>query len=65
MYAEISARIGLEEMFSGAEVPETTTLDTILEIYDRAVEFIHDAETRRSSSALLFLSRITLGCLKV
>lgn len=44
MYAEISARIGLEDMFSGAEVPETMTLDTILAFYDRAVEFIDDAE---------------------
>ena len=45
MYADISARLGLAEMFSGAEAPETMSLHEILEIYDRAVDFIDEAET--------------------
>lgn len=45
MFADISARIGLDDFFSGAEAPETMSLDKILTIYDRAVAFIDEAES--------------------
>ena len=53
MYADISARLGLAEMFSGAEAPETMSLHEILEIYDRAVDFIDEAETSIDPDVLI------------
>ena len=44
MYADISAQIGLQEKFSGAEVPDTMSRAAILKVYDRAVGFIDEAE---------------------
>lgn len=53
MYPEISARIGLENMFSGVEVPDSMSLAEILEIYDRAVEFIAEAEASLDLDVIL------------
>lgn len=43
MYPEISARIGIDGMYSGAEVPAETALDEILTVYDRAIAAIEPA----------------------
>lgn len=53
MYAEISARIGIHQPFSGAEAPQTMSLEEILEIFDLAVAFIDEAATSIDLEAAL------------
>lgn len=53
MYGEISARIGLEDFYSGAEMPNTMSLDDVLQIYDRAVVFIDEAAASIDSEAVI------------
>ncbi|GAA4284270.1 DinB family protein [Brevibacterium daeguense] len=45
-YIEINRLIGLHEMYSGAEVPQDASLDEMLVIFDRVVDFIAEAAPR-------------------
>lgn len=42
-YEAINAKIGLEGMFSGAEVPDMS-LEDLLAVFDRSVAYIREAE---------------------
>lgn len=52
MFPEISARIGIKGSFSGAEVPQMS-LEEILEIFDRAVAVIDEADGAVDYDAVL------------